>query len=177
MRGKSAQPGLLLWECCCWRGSHWKRQAGTGPPLQGQGPALPEHTPTFPSHEHSLPSPGNLPPPSRQQHTALPALPAPEPPEHSSIIPAFASWCTGSPASIRASRTFSCSTASLRTEGDRGWSPLSGCRAAPVLISVAQHCWGMSRHDAALDSHCLGSNQEHVGSLQSLPALRHPSGT
>lgn len=50
----------------------------------GLGPPCP-HTPTFPSHERSLPSPGNLLPPSRQRHTARATLPAPEPPEHSSI--------------------------------------------------------------------------------------------
>lgn len=121
-RQPSAQPRLLLWECgrqagCCWRSSHWKRQAGTGPPLQGQGSALPARI-----HPHSPAMSAASPLLGTSRHPAgsgtQPGLPCQHRnPRSAAASRPFTSWCTGSPASIGASRTFLWSTASLRDRG------------------------------------------------------------
>lgn len=101
-RQPSAQPQLLLWECgrragCCWRSSHWKRQAGTGPPLQGQGPALPARI-----HPHSPAMSAASPLLGTSRHPAgtgtQPGLPCQHRnPRSTAASRPFASWLTGSP--------------------------------------------------------------------------------
>lgn len=169
VRGKDAKPALspgCLSGNAAPTGSGKQQQA----PLQGQGPALPARIhPHSPAMSAASPLLG----------TARAALPAPNP--GASSVPA--SRHTGSP---RAARTLPWSLLNPPLEHGKGQrgpgleppelpGQLQSCSRAdlcgPALL-------GTPRRDAAL--HSPSSSQaprEQAGSLESLPALRHPCGS